>query len=62
MGRSPINDSKAYPCPACGSDPAAECWPREPEDINWVHTERRVVLQMNINRARAQHMGINAPW
>lgn len=42
-----IDDAKLFPCPDCGVHMGQECWPREPEDSNWVHTTRRKVLEYN---------------
>jgi hypothetical protein len=48
MHYSHIDDAKWFPCPDCDASPNEDCWPRSPEDSNWVH-QRRVAL-MDLNR------------
>jgi len=45
MKHSPIDAAKSVPCTACRVDRGEECWPRAEGDSNWVHTERRALLE-----------------
>ncbi|QZE10361.1 hypothetical protein SEA_SCOOBYDOOBYDOO_10 [Mycobacterium phage ScoobyDoobyDoo] len=40
MDYSPIDAAKTIHCPTCMVEAGQECWPRQPEDANWVHTSR----------------------
>ena len=49
-----IDDSKNVPCPTCGEPAGNECDTRQPSDINWVHSTRRILYTELVAQLDAQ--------